>query len=156
VSTFSWQLPPPPISSGAGATGSSVASTTAELLGLLDLAFDPLTHDLVDAADGAWVETTDSRTAVIFQMESELDTWWGDPTQGSRIAEIITGEDPGTIRDLVDEVKRCLQPLVAEGVISDLQVTLDTDFGGRPVILMLYRDRSTGHPIDLAYVPFNA
>lgn len=152
--SYSWQLPGP-TSTDPGSTGDPVASTRAELEGLLDLAFDPLTRDLVDADDGGLVETTDSRTAVVWQMECRYDAWWGDATQGSRIRQLLRGEIPGDITDLVDEVKRCLQPLVNEGVITDLAVSLDEDEAKRPVILMLYRDRSTGSLVDIAYVPFN-
>ena len=152
--SYSWQLPGP-TSSDPGSTGDPVASLPSELQGLLDLAFDPLTQDLVDSTDGYFVETTDSRTAVIFQMECQLDAWWADPAQGSRIRQLLRGELPGEITDLVDEVKRCLQVLVNEQVITDLTVSLDTDEAGRPVILMLYRDRSTGTLVDIAYIPFN-
>lgn len=135
----------------------NLASTNAELVGLLDLAFDPTTHDFVDSSDGTWLETTDSRTSVIFQMESTLNGWWADASQGSRIREIIEArdvEDPADISELVDEVKRCLQVLVDESVIVNLTVTLEADEVGRPVILMMYLDRSSGQRVDLSYVPF--
>lgn len=151
---------PPASSSDPGASGLPVNSTTQQLQGLLDLAFDPLTRDCVDAADGSLVETTDSRSAVLFQMQADLNAWWADPTQGSRIRAMLSAErgdgEPVTVEDLVDEVKRCLQLLVDEGVIVDLVVKLDVDEAKRPVILMLYRDRSTGTPVDIAYIPFNA
>lgn len=151
---------PPASSTDLGASGRVVNSTTAELRGLLDLAFDPLTRDLVDAPDGALVETTDSRTAVLFQLEAQLDAWWADPTQGSRIALMLSsaqGEaEAATITDVVDEVKRCLQPLVDDGILIDLSVALDRDEAGRPAVIINYRDRSTGTPVDIAYVPFNA
>lgn len=141
----------------------SLASSPVELLGLLDLSFDPVTRDLVDTEDGALLETTDRRTAVIFQIESALNAWWGDPTQGSRIKEIISGAatdesgdiDVGDINSLIDEVKRCMQVLVDESVVFDLSVAVDSDETGRPVILLNYRDPTTGTPVDLAYVPFS-
>lgn len=158
MSVYTWMLPGPPVSTDPGSTGSAVASRPSDLQGLLDLAFDPLSRDLVDSDDGAWVETTDSRTAVIFQMESKVNAWWADATQGSRIRQLLeSGDgDPVSVVELVDEVKRCLQDLVDDGIITDLSVSLNTDEANRPVILMMYRDRSTGHPVDLQYVPFSA
>lgn len=163
MSTYSWQIPGPPVApppSSGSAAAAGLASTPSDLAGLLDVAFDPISRDLVDADDGGILETTDSRTAVIFQMEGELNAWWADPTQGSRIRAIIsgvsgTGEDePADVLMLADEVKRCLQPLVDESIIFDLVVALDTDESDRPVVLINYRDASTGHPVDLAFVPF--
>lgn len=151
---------PPALSADVGASGRVVNSTAQQLRGLLDLAFDPLTRDLVDEVDGSLVETSDSRTAVLFQIEAAVDAWWADPTQGSRISSMLSssqGEsEAATISDVVDEVKRCLQALVDDGIIMDLSVSIDHDEAGRPVIVMNYRDRSTGTAVDLAYVPFNA
>ena len=155
MSTYSWQLPAPPVASVPTSSGAGVATKASDLNGLLDLAFDPVTLDLVDADDGGLVETTDSRTAVLWQMECELNSWWGDPEQGSQIAETIRGAEPGDELQLVDRVKSCLQVLVTEGVIFDLSVTLDEDEAGRTAIVINYRDPSTGHPVDIAYIPFN-
>jgi hypothetical protein len=160
VSTYRWQLPAPPAAAPLGSVGASAATLPSELAGRLDLAFDPLTHDLIDLDSGPdagqWVETTDSRTAVIFQMESEAGAWWADPEQGSRIRALISGEEPATIQDLVDEVKRCLQLLVDDGLIHDLSVSLtqEKDEADRVVIVLMYTDLSSGNLIDLAFVPF--
>lgn len=122
--------------------------------GSLSLVIDPITRDLIDSADGWFVEGTDSRTMVLFQLESTYGAWWGDPTAGSRIRAIISGEDPGGAQELVDETLRALQPLVDDGIISDLFVRSDLDEAKRTVLLLTYRDRTSGRPVDLAYVPF--
>jgi len=122
--------------------------------GALDLVFDPVTRDLIDAPDGGFVEGTDSRTAVLWQLESELGAWWGSPPDGSRIRAIVAGDEPATAIDLQDEALRALQALIDEGLISELHVALDTDDGGRVAIVLAYRDRSSGRLVDLAYVPF--
>jgi hypothetical protein len=122
--------------------------------GALDLVFDPTTRDLIDAPDGGFVEGTDSRTAVLWQLESKLGAWWGSPPDGSLVDAIVAGDEPATANDLRDEALRALQVLVDEGIISELQVALDTDEAGRTVVLVNYRDRSSGRLVDLAYVPF--
>lgn len=122
--------------------------------GALSLVIDPITRDLIDSADGWFVEATDSRTMVLFQLESTYAAWWGDPTAGSKIRSVIRGEDPGGAQDVVDETLRALQPLVVDGIISDLTVRTDVDEAKRAVILITYRDRTSGRPVDLAYVPF--
>jgi hypothetical protein len=122
--------------------------------GALDLVFDPKTRDLIDAPDGGFVEGTDSRTAVLWQIECIAAAWWGSPPDGSRVRAIISGDEPATAEDLRDEILRALQALVEEGIISELQVTLDTDENGHVVIAVNYRDRSSGRLVDLSYVPF--
>jgi hypothetical protein len=147
-------------STDPGASGLPVNSTTSQLAGLLDLTLDPLTMDFVDAPDGSLVETTDSRSQVIFQMEAYFAEWWGDPTQGSRLKALTSaarGDDtPAEGSDLVDETKRCLQLLVTEGVIADLSISSDFDENKRTVILINYRDVATGTPVDFSYIPFSA
>lgn len=120
----------------------------------LDLVIDPLTRDLIDADDGGFVESADSRTAVLFQLQSIYLAWWGDPFSGSRIREILSGEAPGGAQEVRDEALRALQVLVDEGIISDLGVDTDTDENGRAVIVLGYTDRASGRRVDLAYVPF--
>ena len=122
--------------------------------GARSLVFDPITRDLIDTADGWFLESTDSRTAVLFQLEARYAAWWADPTSGSRIRAIIAGDEPPTPLELRDETLRALQPLVDEQIISELAVALDEDEVKRTVVLISYRDRSSGHPVDLAYVPF--
>ncbi len=122
--------------------------------GALELVFDPIMRDLIDAPDGWFVEGTDSRSTVLWQLESRYQAWWGSPFDGSRIAAILSGDDPATAQDLRDEVLRAMQALVSAGILSDLAVALDTDEAGRVVIILNYRDRASGRLVDLAYVPF--
>jgi hypothetical protein len=120
----------------------------------LSLVIDPITRDLIDTPDGWFQEATDSRTEVMWQLESTLNTWWGDASSGSRVRSLISGEDPGDALAVRDEVLRALQPLVVDGIISELVVTNDVDESKRVVILINYRDRSSGSLVDLNYVPF--
>jgi phage gp46-like protein len=134
----------------------SNASTTDDLPGLLDLVIDPVTLDFVDAPDGGLLETTDSRTAVLFQLRSLFNGWWGDPAQGSRLRALLRGgADPVELLDIVDECKRCLQPLIAQKIIAELDVSTDVDENQRPVILLNYRDLSSGGLIDISFVPLD-
>ena len=122
--------------------------------GALGFVFDPITRDLIDSPDGWFVEGTDSRSAVLWQLESKYQAWWGGPFDGSRIAGILGGDDPADAQDLRDEVLRALQALVADGILSELAVALDTDQAGRVVAILNYRDLASGRLVDLAYVPF--
>lgn len=120
----------------------------------LSLVIDPITRDLIDADDGWFVESTDSRTAVLFQLESWFAAWWGDPPSGSRNHELLQRDERPTGDELRDEALRALQPMVAEGIISDLAVALDRDDNGGTVVALNYRDLASGRLVDLTYVPF--
>jgi phage gp46-like protein len=122
--------------------------------GALSLVIDPITRDLIDASDGWFVESTDSRTAVLWQLEATRGAWWADHTSGSRIRQVIRGDVPATELDLRDAVLSALQPLVADAIIAELAVALDVDENGRKVLLLNYTDRASGRSVDLAYVPF--
>src|SRR4051812_41168810 len=128
------------MANGAPAASPVVSPAT----GALELVFDPLTRDLIDAPDGWFVEGTDSRSAVLWQLESRYQAWWGSPFDGSRIRDILRGDDPATPQDLRDEVLRAMQALVDEGIVSDLAVATDTDETGRVVVILNYRDRASG------------
>ena len=137
------------------ATGAPAASPiVSSAIGALELVFDPLTRDLIDAPDGWFVEGTESRSTVLWQLESLYQRWWGSPFDGSRIRDILSGDDPATPQDLRDEVLRAMQALVDDGIVSELAVALDQDEGGRVVVIINYRDRASGRLVDLAYVPF--
>lgn len=156
MSTWSFVVPSLPApASPVGPTGSSIATTVFRAGAAFDLAIDPMTLDFIDADDGTWVETTDSRTMVIMQIESTLNAWWGDATAGSRLHAILSNATEQDVKSIVDELKRCLQPLVNDSVIETLNVSSDVDEAGRPVLLMTYTDRSTGRLLDLKYVPLD-
>lgn len=120
-----------------------------------DVYIDPQTRDFVETDDG-WLETDDASTAVLCQLDCELDRWWGDPTAGSKNAEILRGEVP-TIEELQDSSTRAMRQLVAAGMISDLFVTVDegaTDESrGFGQLLFQWFDRASNRPADLAYSP---
>jgi phage gp46-like protein len=143
---------------GSTPPGASVLSPAPRLGELanssLSLVIDPLTRDLIDTDDGWFLEGTDSRTTVLWQLESTRGAWWGDHTSGSRIRAVQQGEEPATALDLRDAVLAAMQPLVAESIIAELAVALDSDENGRVVLLLNYTDRASGRAVDLAYVPF--
>lgn len=124
-----------------------------------DQSLDQVTLDYIDGTAngedlGEWHEDEDSRTAVRMILEIEYAKWWGNPLDGSRIKELLTRRRPATGEELRDETKRALQVLVDDGVITDLNVTLDKDESERTVLLLTYRERNTGRAIDLVYSPF--
>lgn len=156
MSAYTWIFPSAALGGSSSASSSPLGATGGGQLaqGALNLVIDPITRDLIDSDDGWFVESTDSRSIVIWQLESTYLAWWGDPFSGSRVRAILSGNEPGTIDDLRDEVYRALQPLVTDGIISELVVAVDVDEAKRPALVINYRDRSSGHPADLAYVPF--
>lgn len=119
-----------------------------------DFKIDPVTRDFVADGAGGWETSDDSRGAVLCQLETRYQAWAGDPTAGSRIAEMMESGDPLEERALLDEVRRALQVLVDAGVISELVVNGDRDEAGRLAVLIYYRDSTTGSPVDVAYSPW--
>lgn len=119
----------------------------------LDLYIDPTTLDFVDTASGGWLEVTDSRPAVLWQMEQRADAWWHNDGTGSRIAELLEREQPCTAAELVDESRRALQLLVDRSVIADLDVQLAGEDLDRAVITLSYTDIASGRRVDLNVVP---
>lgn len=156
MSSYTWIVPTPPFAGPTSGTSSASGPTGGGAIanGAMSLVIDPITRDLIDSDDGWFVESTDSRTAVLFQLESTYLAWWADPATGSRLRALISGENPGGILEVRDETLRAMQPLVDDGIISEISVTDDVDEVKRPVILLNYRDRSSGQLVDLAYVPF--
>ena len=154
MSAYTWVIPSPaPVVSGSG--GSSSGSSTAirgRALRSIDMMFDPYTRDFIDTDDGEWAETDDSRTAVMMQMESARDRWWGDPTAGSFLG-VILAADIQTAAEVRDEALRALQALVDEAVITGLTVEIEQDEMGRAAFVLSYTDRQSGRPVDLALVP---
>ena len=154
MSVYSWILPSAPLeSAGGGGLASPSPGEPALPGGGADLALDPVTKDAIDTDDGAWLETNDSRTSVLQQLEIEKDAWWVDSSAGSTIAALLRSGEPVTEAALVDAVLTALQPLVVDGLITDLVVEPDRDEVGRIVIVLAYRDRA-GLGRELIYSPF--
>lgn len=158
--TVTWSLPSSPAPPSAPApTGSSPSRPTRTIGGIFDQYLDPVTGDYVDTDDGAWWETEDSRTAVLMQLTIRYGEWWVDPEAGSRLPGMLEADDgaPVTVPQAVDETRRALQALVDDGIITDLLVITDPAGDGalhRGVILISYRDRASGRPVDGVYQPF--
>lgn len=115
---------------------------------------DPSTRDFVDTEDGEWEEIEDARTAVVCQLDSELDAWWGDPDAGSENAAIMRSDLP-TAAALKNSSERALRKLQAAGLISDVFVVLDSEDNARGFagFVLQWFDRSSNRPADLAYSP---
>src|SRR5689334_15289264 len=95
-----------------------------------DVFINPATRDFVDDGEGGWVETDDSSTAVLCQIESRENAWWGDSRAGSQNAEILEGEVP-TLDELVDSTKRALRVLGAAGLIDNITVAKQSEDSAR-------------------------
>lgn len=139
---------------GGGPTPAAAATPVVFDRGSADFVIDPITRDFIDTTDGEWLVSTDSRSAVLHQLEIRLFSWWGDPQQGSRCRDVIAGDFGGTIEDVKDAALLALQALINEGIIADLAIVTDKDETGRDVLLLSYTDQSSGRLVDLAYVPF--
>lgn len=152
MSSYTWVIPSPAPTANSAAPSNLAPSSTLRSRSSrsLDLVIDR--GDFVDAADGTWLESDDSRTAVLIQLESFYNRWWGDPSSGSFLREILTG-DIQTVSQVRDECLRALQVMVTEGVISNLSVSTESDDRGRAAFIIDYTDRASGRPIDLALVP---
>lgn len=152
MSSYTWVIPQPSSSSTPGAPTNLASSSVlrARNARALDLVIDG--GDFVDAPDGTWLESDDSRTAVVMQLESFYNKWWGDPPSGSSLRQILS-DDIQTVSQVRDECLRALQPMVTEGVISNLSITTESDDRGRAAFILDYTDRASGRPVDLALVP---
>lgn len=152
---FTWTVPSPPGPPAPPSSSSSVVTPPGVLFGAFDQEVDPDSRDYVDTSDGAWAETASSRTAVMMQLEIRYGTWPADPEAGSRIADMLESGDPIEPIQIVDEVRRCLQLVVEDGIIADLSVeagTFDAE-AGRLDVEISYTDTSSGHTVELVYSP---
>lgn len=113
-----------------------------------DLAFDPVTRDLVDDGAGAFEITETAATAVMLQLISHWDAWWGDPDAGSLLHDLqrFASDPPGLT---ADESRRALQLLAERGRISNLEVIAEEPRTGRVNVAIRFRDTSTGQQVDL-------
>ena len=113
-----------------------------------DLAFDPVTRDLVDDGAGAFERTVTASTAVYLQLVSQYDAWWGDPDAGSLLHDLQRfATDPAGLT--ADEARRALQLLADRGRISNLEVLGEEPRTGRVGVAIRFRDTSTGQQVDL-------
>jgi len=119
----------------------------------LDFVFDPKTEDLIESEDGWFLESADSRTPVTLELGSHFDAWWGEGGRGSRLAQMISGEERVEPPAVVDEILRCMQVFVDEGIIEDLLVASDEDANGKIVFTIDYTDRTSGTPQSAALTP---
>lgn len=119
-----------------------------------DILIDPITRDFVETDEGDWEETDDSRTAVLCELESREDAWWGDPPAGSQNAAIMESDVP-TPEKLLDSNRRSLRKLVAAGLISDAHIVIEEHdtAAGAVTFFLQWVDRSSNRPADLSYSP---
>lgn len=100
------------------------------------LHLDPATRDLVLDGDQAAV-IDDPRTELVLALGVELDTFHGDPDQGSRIPSLIKGLPPVDARRAVESAAtEAVARLESQGLVelrealydpADNVVTVDTD-----------------------------
>jgi phage gp46-like protein len=118
----------------------------------LDLAFDPITGDLVDGAGGTFKETSRADTAVQLQLTAHYGEWWGDADAGSQLHNLrLFQADPEAL--LTDEALRSLAVLEQEGMIDAIQVRAELGRFGRVTVATSFRDVTTDSPIDLLVEP---
>ena len=155
MATFSWRLPSPPAAVVAPGTAAAQlqAQARTQLGAFLDMVIDPVTLDYVDTDDGEWLETADSRTLVMIQIEMRLGEDFFAPEDGTRIKALLETGDPVTDQLAVLETRRALQVLVDAGIISEVQVTSKFE-GELLTIICNWRDLASGSPVDLVYQPF--
>lgn len=126
------------------------------LFGLFDQEIDPGSLDYVDTTEGAWAETASSRTAVMCVLSVRYNSWPPDPEIGVLLYEWFESGTDITPEMVVDDTRRALQLLVADGMIADLAVAVETfDLDSRAaVIAASYTDVSSGHVVEFQFSPF--
>jgi len=114
-----------------------------------DLAFDPITGDLIRDDAGGWVRTESADTAILNQLECHYDRWWADPTLGSTLfdRDRFTSAPAPLVQA---EVQRALDVLVAEELIANLEVVAaeNASKGGRVDVRTTYRVVATGLNVE--------
>jgi hypothetical protein len=113
-----------------------------------DLAFDPITKDLVRDGAGGWLQTDTGDTAVLNQLEVHFGRWWGDPGVGSLLfdrARFVS--DPAVL--VGAETRRALGLLVAEQYLADVDVQTRETQAGRVDGRTSYRVVETGQIAQL-------
>jgi len=122
-----------------------------------DIKIDPRTRDFVDDGAGGWVETNDSSTAVLMQLDCEEGSWWGDPLAGSQVAAVMRAEIQ-TPDQVQAAIARAMAAMVRGGLISDVAVSITYNDGvnGAAAFLNQWRDRASSQPGDLAYSPLGS
>lgn len=138
------------------------ALAKSALGGYLDLVLDPVTGDYIDTEDGEWLESADSRMAVIIALETEYGASPFDWTHGTRIKAALRNSkgDPLSMDFVGAETRRALSLLVELGIIGELRVQVTdragnylVDESGRGTVLVYWRDLASGSPVDLVFSP---
>lgn len=111
-------------------------------------AIDPVLRDLVIGTNGSFETVTHSGPAVILQLQSHLNKWWGDASAGSRLHDLNAFQrNPAVL--VADEARRALGMLVDVGRIADVEVSATEDRSiGRSYVRTRFRDVSTGQRVD--------
>jgi hypothetical protein len=112
-----------------------------------DLAFDPISGNLIRDDAGGWEIETTGNTAVLNQLTIHWNSWWADFLIGSRFheADLFTGDSNEIV---AEETRRCLQLLIDENLIADLEVVAVEQQAGRVGVRTKYRLVATGQDID--------
>lgn len=94
--------------------------------------------------------TQTASSAVRHALLDEIDAWPADPDAGSELHLIRGGGNTqANLVEAGDRVRLALDPLVAAGMISDVEVDVQRDNQGRFFIAAQSRDNQSGDPIDL-------
>lgn len=134
----------------------------AAVAGLFDQVVDPLTYDFIETEDGEWLETADSRSIVLCQLEIELGASIDTPGDGTRVRAQLENEDgePVTTGFVEAEYRRALGVLEGLGTIAQVQINGRDENGdqledesGRAAFEITYIDQASGSPVDLVYRP---
>jgi hypothetical protein len=80
---------------------------------------NPETRDIEFAADGSVALTDEPTTEILLAIGVELNSYHGDPDQGSRIPALLHGAPPVDAKRAVETAAReALQRLVTQGRIA--------------------------------------
>lgn len=120
-----------------------------------DRRIDPVTRDYIADDAGGWEYTRTAATAIYHQVQGELDRWAGDPERGSRFYTLARAKSSlRTPQVVVDIARQALEPLVAEGRITEPEVEIERD-RDRIRMQVVVTDLSTGEELDLTeLLPF--
>jgi hypothetical protein len=160
--SYSWDIPTqpnPPAPSSSGLATSSAGLRTV-LAGLLDMVIDTVTLDYIRTDNGEWLESADSRSIVLCQLELELGKSYTTPGDGTEVKARLESGEPLTTSNVEADVRRAMAVLEAAGIVGAVEVSGRDEKGaqlydesGRPAFKLSWIDLATGSPVEEVYAP---
>ncbi|GAB6035832.1 phage GP46 family protein [Fundidesulfovibrio butyratiphilus] len=94
--------------------------------------------------------------AVYIRLATPLDSWWADPSIGSRLHELARSKDVSRISVLARQyAEQALRPLILDGRARSVAVSAEQPHDGRLLLLVTVvdatgREQTFKHPVRVS------